>query len=258
MQNTIDTIELRTWITECGDLARRQFNYAVGRRKADLSFVTETDLAIEKLLVTRLLYRYPDYGILAEEGTSHAIDREFVWALDPLDGTASFIAGLPLWGISLGLLRHGQPYFGMIYLPLLDACYWAGPDGPAYYNGISTTVLAPSHWHSDDWICVPSNAHRRFTIDFRGKTRCLSGTAASFCYVARGSAIAALIDHVSLWDLVGGLAILRAAGGNAINLDGTPFDITTLLDRTNHSNALLVGAADQLERLRPAIKKLAS
>ena len=80
------------------------------------------------LLVERITARYPDHGILGEEQTRQGLDREFLWALDPLDGTALFVAGLPTWGISAGLLRHGAPYFGMIYFPLLDDCYWAGPN----------------------------------------------------------------------------------------------------------------------------------
>lgn len=246
--------ELRSWIVECGDIARRQFNRAVGRRKADHSLVTETDIAIEQILVARLTARYPEYGIIGEEETSRELDREFVWALDPIDGTAGFIAGLPLWGVSLGLLRHGEPYFGMIYLPLLDACYWAGSDGPAYENDRPIQVTSPTHWESEDWLAVPSNAHRRFRIDFPGKTRCLSGTAASLCYVARGSAVAALIDRVSLWDLAGGLPILRAAGGIATTLTGAPINTATLLNRTAITGALLIGAPDQLDRIRPSIQ----
>ncbi len=127
--NEIDIAELRTWMYECGAIALRSFRNVVGHRKADKSWVTEADVEIERGLVERITARYPEHGILGEEQTRQGLDREFLWALDPLDGTALFVAGLPTWGISAGLLRHGVPYFGMIYFPLLEDCYWAGPTG---------------------------------------------------------------------------------------------------------------------------------
>src|ERR671939_1486942 len=94
----IDVVELRSWMQPCGAIALRSFRNVVGHRKADQSWVTEADLAIEQALVERITMRYPDHGILGEEQTRQGIDREFVWALDPLDGTAIFVAGLPTWG----------------------------------------------------------------------------------------------------------------------------------------------------------------
>src|SRR5215218_9950248 len=116
--NEIDIAELRTWMHECGAIALHSFRNVVGHRKADRSWVTEADLEIERVLVEHISARYPDHGILGEEQTRQGIDREFLWALDPLDGTALLVSGLATWGISAGLLRRGVPYFGMIYLPL--------------------------------------------------------------------------------------------------------------------------------------------
>ena len=111
--NEINIAELRTWMHECGAIALRSFRNVVGHRKADQSWVTEADVEIERVLVERITARYPDHGILGEEQTRQGIDREFLWALDPIDGTALFVAGLPTWGISAGpaapwraLLRH--------------------------------------------------------------------------------------------------------------------------------------------------------
>src|SRR5689334_3541376 len=120
-----DLDELCSWVRDAGVLARQFFNQVTGRRKPDRSWVTEADLAIERSMVAQIAARYPQHGIIGEEQTRHQVDSEFLWALDPLDGTASFIAGLPTWGISLGLLRQGLPYLGLVYLPLLGDYYWA-------------------------------------------------------------------------------------------------------------------------------------
>jgi myo-inositol-1(or 4)-monophosphatase len=250
----IDIEEVIAWVRDAGTIARHYFNQAEARRKADNSLVTQADVAIERTLVERIAARYPQHGIIGEEQTNTGAGGEFLWALDPLDGTASFVAGLPMWGVSLGLLRGGVPYLGVVYLPLLDDCYWVGPTGAALLNGRAIHVAQPRAWESEDWLSVPSNSHRRFTIDFVGKTRSLGCTAASLCYVARGgSAVGALITRAAIWDIAAGLAILRAAGGHATSLSGAPLDTTTLLDGRLLAEPAILGADSHVAGLRSVI-----
>jgi myo-inositol-1(or 4)-monophosphatase len=253
--NELDIAELRTWMHECGAIALRSFRNVVGHRKADQSWVTEADVEIECVLVERIAARYPDHGILGEEQTRQGIDREFLWALDPIDGTALFVAGLPGWGISAGLLHHGEPYFGMIYFPLLDDWYWAGPTGSAMFNDQPIHVLPSRPPDSQDWIATPSNAHRRFTIDFAGKTRGLGSTVGPFCYVARGSALGALISRAAIWDIAAGLAILRAAGGDSAGLSGAPLDTMAILDGQPLAEPIIVAAPAHLQMLQGIIQR---
>jgi myo-inositol-1(or 4)-monophosphatase len=246
--------ELRAWVQECGDYAKSLFNNVTGRRKADRSWVTEADETVERILTERLTARYPEYGILGEEQARLGLDREFVWALDPVDGTASFIAGLPIWCISLGLLRRGQPHMGLLYFPLMDDWYWAEPEGAAYLNGQPIQVAPASAWESEDWIAVPSNIHRRFDIDFVGKSRSLGSTAASICYTARGSASAGLISASSIWDIAAALAVLHAAGGVAVGLSGDALVTVPMLDGRRQREPALVGHPANVEALRPHIR----
>jgi myo-inositol-1(or 4)-monophosphatase len=250
----IDIGELRVWMQECGTIARRLFRNVVGHRKADQSWVTEADIEIERVLVERISARYPAHGILGEEQTRQGLDREFLWALDPIDGTATFVAGLPTWGISAGLLRHGLPYFGMIYFPLLEDCYWAGSSGGAFLNDQPIQVLAPHPPDSQDWIATPSDAHKRFTIDFYGKTRGLGSTIGPFCYVARGSAVGGLISRAAIWDIAAGLAILQAAGGAAVGLSGAPIDTGAMLDGRLLEEPAILAAPHQIPALRAVIQ----
>jgi len=249
----IDLEELIAWVRQGGAIAQRMFRNVTGHRKTDQTWVTDADVAIEQALVARLAARYPDYGIIGEEQTRRALDNEYLWAIDPLDGTAVFLAGLPTWGVSLGLLRHGQPYLGVIYLPMLDDCYWCVPGGGAFLNGQQIRVAPPRAWAGDDWIATPSNAHRRYTIDFVGKTRAIGATIGGFCYVARGSAVGGLFNRVSIWDIAAGLAILRAAGGAALALSGANVDTAAMLDGGSLNETVLIGAEEHIRALRPLV-----
>jgi myo-inositol-1(or 4)-monophosphatase len=251
--SNIDIEELRHWLGEAGTIAKQHFKHVTGWRKADRSWVTEADQSIERFLGERLEKRYPNYGMIGEEQTRRGTRAEYLWVLDPIDGTASFVTGLPMWGISLGLLRDGKPHFGIIYMPLLDDCYWAGPEGHAYLNDRPIHVAEPRDWEREDWLAVPSNSHNRFDINFIGKTRSLGSIAAEFCYVARGAALGALISRAALWDVAAGLAILQAAGGTALTITGQPIDLETLIAGQPNAEPFLLGQATHVNKLQACI-----
>src|SRR5689334_25440260 len=75
--------------------------------------VTAADRAAESAMRTLIRRTFPDHGILGEEYGSERADAEYVWVLDPIDGTKSFIAGMPAWGTLIGLMRLGEPAFGL-------------------------------------------------------------------------------------------------------------------------------------------------
>lgn len=252
----IDLAEVRSWAREGGRLARTYFNNVQREQKADQSFVTQADREVEQLLRARISERYPDHGIVGEEEGVGAIDREFVWALDPIDGTGSFVAGLPLWCVSIGILRHGEPYAGVIYAPILDDCYWADVEGAAFRNTIPITVHPPAPIDATHWIAVPSTAHHRFRLRYPGKIRNIGTIAAECCYVARGSAVCALIGRARLWDFAAGLAILRAAGGVAVGMSGTLIDVPPLLDGRRLPEPMLIGHRDTVAQVRGYVDQL--
>jgi len=251
----IDIAEVREWARESGELARGYFNNVRRERKADRSWVTQADLEIEQLLRERIAARYPGHGIMGEEQGVGDVGREFVWCLDPIDGTGAFVSGLPLWGISIGLLRAGRPYAGVVYLPLLDDCYAVDAGGPAFRNDEPLAVRPPGPVDSTDWIAVGSYTHRDYRITFPGKVRALSSVAADCCYVARGSAYGAVIGRAKLWDLAAGLAILAAAGGAAVGLSGAPLDLAPLLDGRKLPEPILIGHPDTLPELRGHVSR---
>ena len=95
--------------------------------KADQSPVTAADRGAEELMRTRIAKRHPTHGIIGEEFGGERADAEWVWMLDPIDGTKSFITGVPLWGTLIALLHRGQPVLGCINQPVLGPRSIAAP-----------------------------------------------------------------------------------------------------------------------------------
>ena len=120
-----------------GAIQRRHFRQPVEVEfKSDASPVTQVDRETERALRELIEQRYPDHGILGEEYPPVREGGEFTWVLDPLDGTKSFLAGMPVFGILIGLARAGEFVLGVIDQPILRD-RWLGADGHGtIFNGV--------------------------------------------------------------------------------------------------------------------------
>ena len=96
--------------------------------------VTAADRAAEQSMRTLIRKQFPDHGILGEEYGSEHTDAEYVWVLDPIDGTKSFISGMLAWGTLIGLMRFGEPVFGLMHQPFTRERF-SGDGGAARYRG---------------------------------------------------------------------------------------------------------------------------
>src|SRR5215217_861163 len=96
--------------------------------------VTAADRAAEAAMRTLIRESFPAHGIIGEEYGSEQADAEYVWVLDPIDGTKAFISGMPVWGTLIGLARFGEPVFGMMHQPFIGERF-AGDGGAAHYRG---------------------------------------------------------------------------------------------------------------------------
>jgi myo-inositol-1(or 4)-monophosphatase len=96
--------------------------------------VTEADRAAEAAMRRLIAQTFPHHGIVGEEYGSERADAEYVWTLDPIDGTKSFISGMPAWGTLIGLARYGEPVFGMMHQPFTRERF-TGDGAAAWYRG---------------------------------------------------------------------------------------------------------------------------
>ena len=234
-----------------GEIALEHFRHTRVTMKADRTPVTEADQAIERFLVTELQRVYPDFGILGEEGADLDDAATFRWVLDPIDGTNAYAAGLPIWAISIGLMRGSVPLAGVIYLPAVDDCFAVDLEGPATLNGQPIRVMESGHPITAQSIILGSaDAHLLWDIRFPGKVRAFGSCAAHFCYVAAGSALAGLNTHTAIWDIAAALPILERAGGVAELLSGKPLPLEAATRGEKMPEPLFFGSPHYLDAIR--------
>jgi myo-inositol-1(or 4)-monophosphatase len=132
----IPLIELEDFALElahmAGGIAEASFRRAITvENKSASAFdpVTNADRAIERVLRTTILRRYPDHGIVAEEEGDQAGRGDYTWYIDPIDGTRAFMTGSPLWGTLIGLTQRNEPLFGVLVQPVLEEVFLGGPTG---------------------------------------------------------------------------------------------------------------------------------
>lgn len=176
--------------------------------------VTEADRAVETEIRTAMATHFPNEAIVGEEFGGDAA-RSF-WTLDPIDGTANFLNGLPFWGVAIGHMEDGVPDLGVISLPLLDLTI-AGEGHSVFVNGTAynrplPTIMTVSLGQADQ-------ARLTESLDLHGKCRRADMaayhwrcSAVSFAYAAMGQISGHLHRGTTLWDAVPGAAICKAAG----------------------------------------------
>jgi myo-inositol-1(or 4)-monophosphatase len=222
-------------------LAREAGRQALTAARGEVSWkrpgerVTPTDIALQSRLLEAVRAGFPHDGALAEEdGVAADLDREFVWILDPLDGTNNYALGVPCFAVSLGVFRRGMPYAGVVHDPNTGFTCWALRDRGAWL-GDHRLVLrgAPLTAASNVSVRVPLDpALAPVVIGWLGrhKFRGFGSVALHLAYAALG-AIDVVLDHqAALWDLAGGACLLREAGGVITDPRGRelfPFDLAT-------------------------------
>ncbi len=252
-KDAIDLRLVRKWLKEAGKFALTRRNLLSADLKTDGTLVTNVDLHIESMLVNHISQTYPDHQILSEEGNSHSNDGEFLWTIDPIDGTRVYVSGLPVWGISVGILKQGNPYAGAFFMPATGEMYWGIGDRGFFNNQPMPVQNNIDMQNSLAFIVVPSNTHKHYEISFH-RLRSLGSTTAHLAYVARGVAMAALTRRIYIWDLAPVLPLLKATGISLIYLSGKTFDPRELLDGRPAPEPLVAAPADIIEEVRTLIQ----
>lgn len=190
-------------------------------RKGHQDLVSEGDRNVELLVRAEILAAFPDDGILGEEHAPKEGSSGFTWVIDPIDGTANFVRGIPVWAVVIAIVCGSEIEIGVTHDPVHDEMYHARRDGGAFIN--------------DKAISVSQNAsltNGTVGIGFSGRTkdrgirnlidglleegsvfnRNASG-AVSLAYVASGKFLGYSEEHMNAWDCLAGQLLIAEAGG---------------------------------------------
>lgn len=222
-----------------GEIIREGFgkNFQIEYKTNEKNLVTEIDKKSEQTIMDYISKTFPTHNILTEESGEHKKDSDYLWVIDPLDGTTNFAHGLPIFAVSIGVMKKNEIIAGVVYDVMRNVYYAAEKSSGAFANEKQVTV------NSNDKLGLsvlvtgfpynvaenPDNAFERFeslTKQARAVRR-LGSAAIDFCYVASG-----VFDgfwEVSLhpWDICAGKLIVEEAGGIVTNFAGKEIDIFT-------------------------------
>lgn len=201
--------------------------------KGDVDLVTAADRASEKLIVERLQARWPQHGIVGEEGTRSDTGADYRWFVDPLDGTTNFAHGYPVFCVSIALARKDdQLEVGILYDPTRDELFAAERRQGATLNGKPIHVSKTAHL-AESILGTGFPSHKRhanpnihfyqeITLRSHGVRR--AGSAAlDLANVASGRFDGFWEFNLNPWDTAAGVLIVQEAGGTVTRFDGSPF-----------------------------------
>lgn len=203
------------------------------QRKSDSSPVTAADREAEAVMRRLIEQTCPDHGILGEEYGADRTDKSFVWVLDPIDGTKSFVTGKPLFGTLIALTRDGVPIVGIIDMPALGQ-RWVGAEGRVTtFNGAPVSVRScPSL--ADAWLYATSP--QMFEGDDvaafeRLRQRCYAAVYGADLYayglVARGRVDLVCEASLQPYDYCAVVPVLQGAGGTITDWEGRALGLTS-------------------------------
>lgn len=224
--------------TRTGEFIKKEsagFNADDAMLKGQHDFVSYVDIEAEKLLTAGLADLLPQAGFIAEEGTGEAAESGLNWIIDPLDGTTNFMHGLPVYSISIGLVKDDMILLGIILNVPGDELFYAYNKGGAWLNGqrifvsqsdnLNDSLIATGFPFKDyDRLGAFMGSLEFFIRHTRGVRR-MGSAAVDLAYVACGRYDGFYEYGLNRWDVAAGIIIIREAGGKASDFSGNMGDI---------------------------------
>ena len=204
--------------------------------KGDVDLVTVADRASEKLITERIRQRWPQHGIMGEEGTRSDLGNDYRWYVDPLDGTTNFAHSYPVFCISLALEYKGERIVGVIFDPTRDEMFTVERGGGAFVNDQRIQVSSVSNL-AECLVATGFPSHKRhknpniyfyhqITLKTHGVRR--AGSAAlDLASVAAGRFDGFWEFNLNPWDTAAGVLLVEEAGGRVTDFTGQPFQIAS-------------------------------
>lgn len=196
---------------------------------------TDVDIEVEELIVKTISKKFPSHNIIREEGRDLDNQSEYVWIIDPIDGTKYFAAGIKYFAVSIALWRKDRPILGVVYQPGTDECWWAEKGQGAFLNnkkiqisGVRTMAEAIISVGGNGLNNKSKKEQKKYLkilnqlVPACHRFRAMGASALCLCYVAQGylEAHICLPGQAKIWDVAAGIAIAEEAGATITNERG--------------------------------------
>ncbi|MDR3592522.1 MAG: inositol monophosphatase family protein [Negativicutes bacterium] len=231
MINLLEVMEsVKEIAQETGRLQRENLgrtDLQIATKKTDIDLVTEIDRKSEQLIVAFITKHYPEHGILAEESGRNAKESDFLWIIDPLDGTGNYIQGLPIFAVSIALQYKGETLLGAVYAPMTAQLFTAIRGQGAYLDNrrifVSTKTKLIESVLATGFPCdIAENPvnNLSYFCEFALKTRAIRRLGAAsydLACVAAGQFDGYWELNLSPWDVAAASLLVEEAGGRIVN-----------------------------------------
>jgi myo-inositol-1(or 4)-monophosphatase len=202
-----------------------------GRPDGAFDPVTAADRAAEAAMRTLIRESFPAHGIIGEEYGANQPDAEYVWVLDPIDGTKAFISGMPLWGTLIGLMRFGEPVFGMMHQPFMRERF-SGDGGAAYYRGPAgkrdlrvracKSLAEAVTYTTSPRLMKESDREIYARVEKAALLSRYGGDCYAYCMLAAGQVDLIMETELKPHDVMALIPIVTGAGGVMTTWEGRP------------------------------------
>ena len=216
----------KTIIRDFGEIEKLQVSI-----KGPGDFVTASDKKVEKILINELQEARPSYSILSEEIGQINNDKSFKWIIDPIDGTANFLHGIPHFAISIGLEHDDEIICGIVYDPIKDEMFVAEKGNGSYLNNQRMRVSSRSKLK--DCIVFTGgpklesqnkelalDEYKKFSSKILIPIRKLGSASLDMAYVAAGRCDGFWQRNLNYWDIAAGIILVKEAGGFVTDFEG--------------------------------------
>lgn len=197
--------------------------------KEDTSLVTKADKEADQIIIDLIKKEFPEHQILTEENGSIGGKGEYLWVIDPLDGTLNFTRGIPFFSTSIALLRNNQPILAVVYNPITNSIFSAEAGKGAFWNGekigvsgvseLKDSIVSMGRAKDQESKDKTLEIYNKFYFKLKSQ-RILSGAALELAYVASGRLEGYVSIGLKPWDFLGGALLVKEAGGKITAFSG--------------------------------------
>ncbi|MDT0595882.1 inositol-1-monophosphatase [Glaciecola petra] len=232
--------------------------------KGAQDYVTKIDKEAELTIIEKIKKSYPDHAFIGEEGGRVEGNNEFVWVIDPLDGTSNFIAGIPHFAVSIALLHKGKLDQGVVFDPIRGELFAATKGSGAQLNGyrlrcskakdLSNTILATAIPFRDKSNLDADLANFAKVFKDAGDVRRSGSAALDLAYVAAGRYDGYWEKGLQSWDMAAGELLVKEAGGLVTDYAGNNDPLYDEIKQAGSSNGIVAGNPRVVQNIVKRIK----